>query len=77
MSARNATPELREASRRLRRGQRRLTFFAAKIRDAADGRRRLQEACAYVKAVGDELDERGKNELAKAVAEVADGRNPR
>lgn len=76
-SVRGGSAAERAAARRLVRGQRRLAFFTAKIRDAVDGRERLQQACAYVKAVGAELDERGKTALARAVAEVADRRNPR
>jgi hypothetical protein len=54
-----------------------LAFFTDKIRTAVNGRQRLQQACYYVQAVGDEIDEQGRNDLARAVAEMADRRNPR
>ncbi|GGN39334.1 hypothetical protein GCM10010109_67140 [Actinoplanes campanulatus] len=76
-AVRGTTAEERSAARRTRRGQRRLAFFTEEIRKAANGRQRLQQACQFAKAVGDELDEHGRNELAKAIAEIADRRNPR
>lgn len=76
-AVRGTTPEERAAARQLRRGQRRLKFFTEEIRKAANGRQRLQQACQYAKAVGDELDEPGRNELAQEIAELADRRNPR
>lgn len=76
-AVRGTTTEERADARRLRRGQRRFEFFATEIRNAVNGRQRLAQACQYVKAVGDELDEDGRNALAKAVAELADRRNPR
>ncbi len=76
-AVRGSTAEERSAARRLVRGQRRLVFFTKEIKNAANGRQRLQQACQFAKAVGDELDEAGRNELARAVAEIADRRNPR
>ncbi len=76
-AVRGTTAEDRAAARQLVRGQRRLKFFTEEIRKAANGRERLQQACQFAKAVGDELDEHGRNELARAVAEIADRRNPR
>lgn len=76
-AVRGTTTEERAAARRLRRGQRRLAFFANEIKNAANGHQRLQQACQYAKAVGDELDEHGRNKLARAIAELADRGNPR
>ncbi len=78
MSAvRGTTAEERAEARRLRRGWRRLDYFTRQIRDATTGRQRLQQACAYAKAVGDELDDQGRTNLAREIAELADRRNPR
>lgn len=76
-AVRGTTTEERAEARRLRRGQRRFEFFANAIRTAVNGRQRVQQACQYAKAVGDELDEDGRNAFAKELAELADRRNPR
>ena len=76
-AVRGATAEQRAANRRLVRGQRRLAFFTDAIRQAPDGKGRLQQACQYAKAVAAELDETGRNELARRIAELADRWNPR
>lgn len=77
VSVRGTTAEQRVAARRLVRGQRRLAFFTEEIKKAVNGRQRLQQACQFAKAVGDELDEHSRNALAKEIAELADRRNPR
>ncbi|AEV86849.1 hypothetical protein ACWT_5831 [Actinoplanes sp. SE50] len=76
-AVRGTTAEQRAKARRLVRGQRRLAFFKEKIKDAIEGKSRVEQACYYVQAVAADLDERGRNELALAVAEIADRRNPR
>jgi hypothetical protein len=76
-AVRGATAEARAAARRVVRGQRRLTFFKDEIRKAPDGKGRLQQACQFAKAVGGDLDESGRNEMARQIAEVADRWNPK
>ena len=59
------------------RARRRLAFFTDKIRQARAGTERIQQACYYAQAVGGDLDENARNELAYAVAKVADRWNPK
>ncbi len=74
-AVKGATAEERAAARKVRTSQRRLTHFIDAIKEAKTGRQRLQQACQFAKAVGDDLDEQGRIEMAREVAEIADRRN--
>lgn len=72
MAPRGKTAPERQAARVDRTRTNRLTFFIGEIRKAQTGRQRLQQACAYAKAVCDDLPEDARTRLAKAVAEAAE-----
>jgi hypothetical protein len=73
--ARGKTFEEREAARRERTRRNRLDHFIGAIRDARTGRQRLQQACQFAKAVGDDLDDPARTAMAREIAEIADRRN--
>lgn len=75
MAVRGATAEERRQARTERTRKNRLQFFVDAIRDAATGRQRLQQACQFAKAVGDDLDDAARTEMAREIAEIADRRN--
>lgn len=75
MAVRGTTFEEREAARQIRTRQRRLRHFVDAIRDAQTGRQRLQQACQFAKAVGDDADDAARTEMAREIAEIADRRN--
>ena len=75
MAVRGATAEERVQARKQRTRRNRLQFFVDAIRDATTGRQRLQQACQFAKAVGDDLDDRARTEMAREIAEIADRRN--
>lgn len=62
----------RQETRRERTRKNRLAFFIAEIRNAATGRQRLQQACAYAKAVADDLPEDARTALAERIAKAAE-----
>ena len=72
---RGKTFEERQAARRERTRKNRLAHFVDAIRDAKTGRQRLQQACQFAKAVGDDLDDEARTAMAREIAEVADRRN--
>lgn len=75
MSVRGTTAEERQAARAGRTAARRLRFFVDEIKAARTGRQRLQQACQFAKAVGDDLDDEGRTLMAREIAEIADRRN--
>lgn len=77
MAVRGQTAEERQAARAARTAHNRLQYFIDAIRDATTGRQRLQQACQFVKAVGDDLDDTARTEMAREIAEIADRRNRR
>ena len=42
------------------------------IRGATTGRQRLQQACQFAKAVGDDRDDHDRTAMAREIAEIAD-----
>jgi hypothetical protein len=75
MPVRGSTVEERRIARATERVKRRVKFYAGRIRQARTGREQLAHACDFAKAVGDELDDRGRRELARLIAGLADERN--
>lgn len=75
MAVRGATPELRAQARRKMRVQRRNAFFTDLIIQAVTARQKLARAVDYAKAVGDDLDDAGRLELAKAITKLVDERS--
>ena len=75
MAVRGATPEIRAEKRRKNQLERRNKFFTDRIVEAPTARQKLSIACDYAKAVGDDLDETGRLNLAKAIAGLADERS--
>lgn len=55
--------------------QRRAAEFKNRIRSAGSAKDVLWHATAYARAVGDDLTEQGKRDLAQAIVALADERN--
>lgn len=72
MAIRGTTPAERQAARIERTKKKRLEFFIGKIREAATGRQRLQQACQFAKAVADDLPEDARTTLAYLIATAAE-----
>jgi hypothetical protein len=72
---RGATPEQREQARTEIRAQRRDTFYRNLIAKAKTPRQKLAIATDYAKAVGDELDDNGRLDLARAITKATDERS--
>lgn len=72
---RGTTFEEREVARQQRTRKNRLDHFVDAIRGAKTGRQRLQQACQFAKAVGDDLDDQARTAMAREIAEIADRRN--
>jgi hypothetical protein len=75
MGVTGPTKAERDAARQQVRRERRITFYRNRIRDARSSRERLAQACDFAKAVGDDLDDTGRDQLAGLIAKLADERN--
>ncbi len=64
------TPEERRAAKRAATRKNREAYFFKEVRDARNGRERVQHVCRFAKAVGDDLDDERRTELARELAEV-------
>lgn len=71
-----STFEERQAQRVKRHRQRGVRFHAARVREATNGRDRLAAACYYAQAVGKDLDDAGRTELAREIVAVVERRRP-
>jgi hypothetical protein len=71
-----STVEERRAAREKLSRRRQVQFHAGRVREAGNGRERLVRALNYAQAVGKDLDDAGRTELARAIASVVDGRRP-
>lgn len=76
MAAIKGAPEERRAARLKRSRERQTAFHAARVTAATNGRQRLDAACCYATAVGRDLDEAGRTDLARAIAALVDERRP-
>lgn len=78
MVVRGATPAERADSRAQNTRARRQAFYVQRIGvEAQTPRQMLTFACDFAKAVGDDLDDSGRRELARAIALLAEEANKR
>ncbi len=75
MAVTGATPAERPEAREAQRRKKRIAFHFARIRSSRNGRERLENACAYARAVGDDLPDDARTALARAIVALADERN--
>lgn len=66
----------REDARTKLRAQRRIGFFHKQMAKAQTPRQELAIATDMAKAIGDELDDNGRRNLAIAIVQAAEERNP-
>jgi hypothetical protein len=76
MVIQGSTVEERRQARAAAGRKRQVTFHASRVRAASNGRERLVYACAYAQAVGANLDDAGRTDLARAIAALVDERRP-
>lgn len=74
MAVRGSTPEERKVARAKVRRERRIKFYRDLITatPANKTRLRLAYACDFLRAVGDELGDEGRTDLARKVAALAE-----
>lgn len=72
--ATNTTAE-RLAARAAKRVTRRAASYQRDIDAAPTAKARLAEACRFLRAVADDLDDQAVNEIATEVLKIANGRN--
>lgn len=76
MTAVRGTREQRQQAQQLRTRRKRAAEFAVRIRTATTGRALLWHACNFALAVGRDLTDTGRRELARQIVALVDERNP-
>jgi hypothetical protein len=75
LAVKGKTLQERVEARAKRRTERRNTFYRGLMAKAQTPRQKLAIATDYAKAVGDELDDTGRLDLARAITKAADERS--